>query len=197
MEPSWSWASVDTSILHHYNELATRDRNNSGELNWKTKVSAFCVEGNGHYGVKGTLTISGPLRKLPLGDEQAQGGLLGQELDWAYIQNIHRVHICTDHYFNRRASSSVYPDIHAAPLTGPLHVLWLARGVGVGPRKSNRGLIEPLTTDVGLVLDPVQGHEDMFRRRGYFKQQSRVGAPSSSYLFADGQVLETRTISII
>lgn len=188
--PSWSWASVESPVTNHYVKLVTPLDTYPCTVEWKTRVLDIHLESKSHGEIIGTLTVCGPLRRFHTLDEQAKGGLLHQEKEWAWIQNADPAYVMSDWGFHggKITRSQVFPDVFMAPLTGPLHVVWLARGIGSEIRYTDNNEVEPRMADVGLVLDPVQGHEDIFRRRGYFEQ--RFYGDAWSYLFAKDQDLK-------
>lgn len=200
LAPSWSWASLDSPVTNSWTKLVTpqHSKEYAVRVDWKVAISELQVTSmkNGEF-VNGTLRMKGPLRKLPVGTDQASGGLMYQERDWAAMCG-------EDHGLHKQGCgfhdgtitrSKVFPDhFWTGPAPRALHVLWMARSVGTELRDRD-GVIEPRMIDVGLVLEKVGSSEERFRRRGYFEQYFYGNA--RSYLFSDDQEFRTSFIQLV
>lgn len=197
--PSWSWASIDAPVTNRWAELTTPQHRsqNRCRVEWKVKVLDVLVTSNPNGQVfSAALKIQGPLRRLPLDEEQMHGGLMCQEREWTAIRGEDRRLIKPAYGFHDGTitRSKVFPDCRTERLSSPLYVLWLARSFGTCIRVRD-GVVEPRMIDAGLVLERLEGHKSGFRRRGYFEQHFYDNA--RSYLFSADQEFVLSSLTII
>ncbi|KAG0606678.1 hypothetical protein M758_9G159900 [Ceratodon purpureus] len=141
----------------------------SYNLEWKAEIieAKVAAKPNGQV-IDGYLRIRGPMRII---EWRENSGLKG-------LQHNPQA---------RSVSDTWLPDFRAGT-SWEIWGLLIARGTGPSNVRGAR-------IDVGLVLEPVKGHDNVFRRFGYFEQ---CYWDNDTYpIFAGDKEKETRSIIII
>jgi hypothetical protein len=139
--PSWSWASVDSGITHQFVKLFE----DSHKLSWELDVlqAEATTAPNGQVS-SASIHLRGPLRKFQRASKNADEGYMVSPEIWS-------------------------PDTGVYDASEDFYALLILR-TGLNDLRDTGAGLELQMCDASLILAPVEGTKNVFRRRGYFKE---------------------------